>query len=165
MQSCLTGDVLYSEGDVGEELYFVVKGSVVLAREGRTTHVLPAYSHFGGDALVAGTGGRDHGATAAEQCELEFISLEATQRILRCLAEPRRSTMRSALVVIGEGLPRRAKSGPGEKRTQSCAVLPEDETKEELSDSQLVLQWDRRRQTRLGSISFATDSPGEIVKV
>ena len=76
----LNGDLIMAEGEVGSEMFLIMRGKVTISRKGRTLGVISHGSFFGEMALIAHDDGpanarlRKRTATAATECELCFLA-------------------------------------------------------------------------------------------
>lgn len=77
-----TGDVIFHEGEPGEEMYVVLSGSVVMRSSGALLETVDAGGIFGEMALVD-RDARSATATAANDCELVRIDLKRFEFFLK----------------------------------------------------------------------------------
>jgi membrane protein len=76
------GRTIFEEGDSGSEMYFVLKGSVSIRKEGREIAVIPAGKHFGEMSFLLAEP-RTAAAVAGEDCELIVIDSRNIELLMR----------------------------------------------------------------------------------
>jgi membrane protein len=76
------GSSIFLDGEAGREMYFVLRGSVSIRREGREIAVIPAGKHFGEMSFLLGRP-RTAAAVAREDCELVVIDNRNIEVLMR----------------------------------------------------------------------------------
>jgi len=78
------GDYVYRDGEIGSEIYFLLKGEVeVTAKvgENHVRHTLKDGSHFGGQTLYSVSGERHESVRCVTNCELYFIHKDELEQL------------------------------------------------------------------------------------
>jgi CRP-like cAMP-binding protein len=79
--NCMEGDFIFKEGELGQEMYIMEKGAVVLSRYNITLATLGPGSFFGEGALQNKRYHRNRTAQAIQDCDLAFLKKEDIHKI------------------------------------------------------------------------------------
>jgi CRP-like cAMP-binding protein len=79
--NCIEGDHIFKEGELGQEMYIMEKGVVVLSRYSITLATLGPGSFFGEGALTKTRYHHNRTAQAIQDCDLAFLKKEDVHKI------------------------------------------------------------------------------------
>jgi len=96
-------DYVYQEGEIGNEIYFIMEGAVKLQSKSKVElKTLGAGKHFGGDTLYSSSGERSESVNCMTQCHFYYVTKCVLENILVEFPEHRTIGIFGELIRKGE---------------------------------------------------------------